>query len=334
VHAVGAGGDRLERDDAAGRDVYAVREADTELAAGELDDRASRTGAQHRGDERAPGPERQHDGAAAEHERVLLARVHASGIGASGLRLEQRPTHVVLLLAVPRRPTPRPTGASAPLAASATVLLLGGLLAFAVSSASAAPLLAVSAAAALASVAIGRRRAVVLRQAAFTDRLTGLYRYEYFADALPREIERVRRYGTELSLVVFDLDRFKDFNDRHGHSAGNHLLAGVGRALQRETRGTDLAARFGGEELIVLVQGGAHDASALAERVRRSVAELAVPVPDGLAGTTISAGVATFPREPDAASLLDAADGALYEAKRSGRNRVIAATDTAATRVA
>jgi diguanylate cyclase (GGDEF)-like protein len=214
------------------------------------------------------------------------------------------------------------------------VLLLGGLLAFAVSSASAAPLLAVSAAAALASVAIGRRRAVVLRQAAFTDRLTGLYRYEYFADALPREIERVRRYGTELSLVVFDLDRFKDFNDRHGHSAGNHLLAGVGRALQRETRGTDLAARFGGEELIVLVQGGAHDASALAERVRRSVAELAVPVPDGLAGTTISAGVATFPREPDAASLLDAADGALYEAKRSGRNRVIAATDTAATRVA
>jgi diguanylate cyclase (GGDEF)-like protein len=195
-------------------------------------------------------------------------------------------------------------------------------------------MLAVSAAAALASVAIGRRRAVVLRQAAFTDRLTGLYRYEYFADALPRELERVRRYGTELSLVVFDLDRFKDFNDRHGHSAGNHLLAGVGRAIQRETRGTDLAARFGGEELIVLVQGGAHDAAALAERVRRAVAELAVPVPDGLAGTTISAGVATFPREPDAASLLDAADGALYEAKRSGRNRVIAATDAAATRVA
>jgi diguanylate cyclase (GGDEF)-like protein len=195
-------------------------------------------------------------------------------------------------------------------------------------------MLAVSAGAALASVAIGRRRAIVLRRAAFTDRLTGLYRYEYFADALPREIERVRRYGTELSLVVFDLDRFKDFNDRHGHSAGNKLLSGVGRALMRETRGTDLAARFGGEELIVLVQGGAHDAAALAERVRRAVAELAVPVLDGLAGTTISAGVATFPREPDAASLLDAADGALYEAKRSGRNRVVAATDAAATRVA
>ncbi len=202
------------------------------------------------------------------------------------------------------------------------------------SSGIAAPLLAVSAASALASAAIGRRRAVVLRRAAFTDRLTGLYRYEYFADALPREIERVRRYGTELSLVVFDLDRFKDFNDTHGHSAGNQLLTGVGRVLLRETRGTDLAARFGGEELIVLVQGGAHDAALLAERVRRAVSELAVRVPDGLAGTTVSAGVATFPREPDAPSLLDAADGALYEAKRMGRNRVIAATDAAATRVA
>jgi diguanylate cyclase (GGDEF)-like protein len=215
-----------------------------------------------------------------------------------------------------------------------TVLLLTGLVALVLAPRFAAPMLAVSAAAALGSVVVGRRRAVVLRRAAFTDRLTGLYRYEYFADALPREIERVRRYGTELSLVVFDLDRFKDFNDRHGHSAGNQLLEGVGRALLRETRGTDLAARFGGEELIVLVQGSSRDAIALAERVRQAVSDLAVRVPNGLAGTTISAGVATFPREPDAASLLDAADGALYEAKRNGRNRVVTATDAAATRVA
>ena len=217
---------------------------------------------------------------------------------------------------------------------ASTALLVVGLVALVLSSAIAAPVLAVSAASALGSVVIGRRRAVLLRRAAFTDRLTGLYRYEYFADALPREIERVRRYGTELSLVVFDLDRFKDFNDRYGHAAGNQLLHGVGRVLLRETRGTDLAARFGGEELIVLVQGGAHDAGLLAERVRRAVSELAVRVPDGLAGTTVSAGVATFPREPDAASLLDAADGALYEAKRMGRNRIVAATDAAATRVA
>jgi diguanylate cyclase (GGDEF)-like protein len=214
------------------------------------------------------------------------------------------------------------------------VLLVTGLLALAVSSALAAPLLAVSASAALGSAVAGRRRAVALRRAAFTDRLTGLYRYEYFADALPREVERGRRYSSELSLVLFDLDRFKDFNDRYGHAAGNELLEGVGRALLRETRGADLAARFGGEELIVLVQGSADEACALAERVRRAVAELAVRVPEGLAGTTVSAGVAAFPREPDAASLLEAADGALYEAKRSGRNRVVAAVDTAAARVA
>jgi diguanylate cyclase (GGDEF)-like protein len=224
---------------------------------------------------------------------------------------------VVLLSPVPHRPTPRPIGASAPLAVGSTALLGAGLIALVLSSAIAGPL-------------IGRRRSVVLRRAAFTDRLTGLYRYEYFADALPREIERVRRYDTELSLVVFDLDRFKDFNDRHGHAAGNLLLSGVGRALLRETRGTDLAARFGGEELIVVVQGGTREATALAERVRVAVSELAVRVPDGLAGTTISAGVATFPREPDAASLLEAADAALYEAKRRGRNRVMAAADSAA----
>jgi diguanylate cyclase (GGDEF)-like protein len=214
------------------------------------------------------------------------------------------------------------------------VLLLGGLVALVVSPAIAAPLLAASASAALGSGVAGRRRAIALRRAAFTDRLTGLYRYEYFADALPREIERGRRYGSELSLVLFDLDRFKDFNDRHGHAAGNQLLEGVGRALLRETRGADLAARFGGEELIVLVQGGADDACALAERVRLAVAELSVPVIDGLAGTTISAGVAAFPREPDAVTLLDAADGALYEAKRRGRDRVVAAADMAAAKVA
>ena len=223
-----------------------------------------------------------------------------------------------------------------PSPSSGALALAAGLGALALSSSLAAPLLAVSAVTALGSVAVGRRRAVVLRRAAFTDRLTGLYRYEYFAEVLPRELERARRQSSELSLVLLDLDRFKDFNDRHGHAAGNKLLASVGRALSRQTRGADLAARFGGEELVVLVQGGARDAYALAERVRHAVGELAVTVPDGLAGTTVSAGIASFPAEPDAVHLLEAADAALYDAKRNGRDRVVIATPVAsrASRVA
>jgi diguanylate cyclase (GGDEF)-like protein len=232
---------------------------------------------------------------------------------------------------VPSPRTSRPAGAGAFLGIAGGILLAGGLVALALSSALAGPLLAVSAAAALGSAVIGRRRAVALRRTAYTDRLTGLYRYEYFAEALPREVERARRESGELSLVLLDLDRFKDFNDRHGHAAGNALLAAVGRVLNRQTRGADLAARFGGEELVVLVQGGPRAASALAERVRAAVADLDVEVPGGAAGATISAGVASFPHEADATRLLEAADEALYAAKREGRNRVAISARTAAS---
>jgi diguanylate cyclase (GGDEF)-like protein len=224
----------------------------------------------------------------------------------------------------------RPAGAGAFLGLAGGLLLAGGLGALALAPSLATPLLALSAATALGSAVAGRRRSVALRRAAYTDRLTGLYRYEYFAEALPRELERARRQGTELSLVLLDLDRFKDFNDRHGHAAGNTLLSGVGRILLRQTRGADLAARFGGEELVVLVQGGPRAAGALAERVRSAVAELEVAVPGGAAGTTISAGLASFPHEADATRLLEAADEALYAAKRAGRDRVVIAAHTAA----
>ena len=191
----------------------------------------------------------------------------------------------------------------------------------------AGPLLAVSAATALGSVAISRRRAVVLRRAAFTDRLTGLYRYEYFADALPRELERVRRYDTELSLVVFDLDRFKEFNDRHGHAAGNLLLAGVGRALKRETRGTDLAARFGGEEFALVLPGtSGAAASKLLLRLKRIVSGLTVQHEQRLVMVTASFGMASHMdderRFDTHEAFVKAADEALYAAKHAGRDRV------------
>ena len=107
-----------------------------------------------------------------------------------------------------------------------------------------------------------------------TDRLTGLHTYAYFTDVLQREVGRVRRYGGCCSLVVFDLDRFKDFNDRYGHAAGNALLAKVGAAIRHEQRESDISARFGGEELVVLVPRLRAPGGGAGRAVRQAVEEL------------------------------------------------------------
>jgi diguanylate cyclase len=142
-------------------------------------------------------------------------------------------------------------------------------------------------------------------------------------------VRRARRYGGTVSLLLLDLDRFKAFNDRHGHAAGNDLLAAVGRELRRHCRDSDIVARFGGEELAVLVPGPADDALVLGERVRFAISSLRVVVGGQEVGTTVSVGVAeTGPgtRSPD--DLFAAADAALYAAKHGGRNRVVAAPST------
>lgn len=176
-----------------------------------------------------------------------------------------------------------------------------------------------------------RRRSRELVARSFTDRLTGLHNYDYFAEAMRWELARVRRYGGCVTLVMLDLDRFKSFNDQHGHAAGNRLLNGVGQAITREKRDADIAARFGGEEFAVLVPGRATDGVVLADRLRRAIAE--VPsgrldrhsVPDIV---TASAGVATFPLDArDGDELFEIADRALYEAKRRGRDRVVTASE-------
>jgi diguanylate cyclase (GGDEF)-like protein len=167
----------------------------------------------------------------------------------------------------------------------------------------------------------------------FTDHLTGLRSYAFFREALRHEVQRARRYGGCCALVVLDLDRFKEFNDRYGHAAGNQLLARVGGAILTATRQSDVAARFGGEELVVLVPGDATTAAAVAERIRVAVAAITVTTGAGRApvGTTVSVGVAEYPQDAATAdALFAAADAALYAAKRTGRNRVVvarAATD-------
>jgi diguanylate cyclase (GGDEF)-like protein len=171
------------------------------------------------------------------------------------------------------------------------------------------------------------RRGRELASRTFTDRLTGLRNYDYFAVAMRSELARVRRYGGCVTLVMLDLDRFKAFNDRYGHAAGNRLLHEVGQAIIREKRDADIAARFGGEEFAVLVPGRAADGVIVAERMRRAIADL-TPTPtsrrDFAAPVSASAGVATFPvdaRTPN--ELFELADQALYEAKRRGRDQVI-----------
>jgi diguanylate cyclase (GGDEF)-like protein len=248
----------------------------------------------------------------------LLGSLEA--VGALGLLSAGLAFHLVIW---------RPAGL--PLLAAA--IALGGFSALGVLAPLAAGLVPVAFDVRLSLMAAGLAACVAGRVAALRrerlvdrvsrDRLTGLYSYEYFVESLGRELQRVRRYGGELTLMVLDLDRFKGFNDRHGHAAGNLLLERVGRQLQRAVRDSDLAARFGGEELVVLVQGGPEEAAALAERVRRTVALIDVPTATGRHGTTVSIGIAAYPDHRDAEALFEAADNALYEAKRRGRNRVV-----------
>jgi diguanylate cyclase (GGDEF)-like protein len=181
----------------------------------------------------------------------------------------------------------------------------------------------------VASLTVGARHEKVSRDlarvagASLRDRLTGLYNFAFFSDSLRRECQRVTRYGGELSLVLFDLDAFKSFNDTHGHEAGNRLLAEVGRVLESVRRSADVVARYGGEEFVLLVPGPPEAAAEAAERIRTAVSRVIVDVGRGQHdGRTISAGVASYRRGDPPEHLIEEADRALYLSKRRGRNRV------------
>lgn len=162
------------------------------------------------------------------------------------------------------------------------------------------------------------RQADVFMDLSRTDPLTGLRNQRAFEERLGEEGARAERYRTPLALVIADVDGLKAINDRGGHHAGNAALRAVADALRKDARQTDLAARIGGDEFALIAPNTvAHEAFALGERIRCLVAE------QGAGGITISVGVATLDLErPDVAVLLQAADAALYEAKRRGRNQV------------
>jgi diguanylate cyclase (GGDEF)-like protein len=186
----------------------------------------------------------------------------------------------------------------------------------------------------LAGLLLGRvqrqhhRTQVSLAASSLCDRLTGLYNYGTFVDYLHNEVTKTDRYGGQLTLLMLDLDHFKEFNDRHGHEAGNELLRKVGATLRALVREADVAARYGGEEFAVLIRGDESQGFELAERLRRAVERLSVPVRGGSpAFTSVSVGVASYPGAAAAeAELIERADAALYASKHRGRNRVTIAT--------
>ncbi len=157
-----------------------------------------------------------------------------------------------------------------------------------------------------------------------TDSLTGLYNYGYFMECLDRELHRAQRYGGSVTLVMFDIDHFKLFNDHFGHQAGNDALVAVAATLRREKRASDVAARFGGEEFVLLIPGNETAGIETAGRLRRAIAQVQVPVGGGATtGLTVSAGVASYPQGAGSKEeLLSRADQLLYTSKKSGRNRV------------
>lgn len=167
-----------------------------------------------------------------------------------------------------------------------------------------------------------------LRDQAVHDPLTGLYNRRYLNETMERELVRAARYGQQVSVVMCDIDHFKIVNDRYGHQAGDEVLRAVAGLLSTGGRGSDIACRYGGEEFMLLFPDMPRDAAyARAERLR--VALAARPITSGAAVIPITAcfGVAVFPENGTTVdALIGAADLAMYEAKRAGRNRVVVAS--------
>lgn len=169
-----------------------------------------------------------------------------------------------------------------------------------------------------------------LAQLAVTDGLTGLYNHRHFHERLSLEVERSQRSGLPLSLLMLDVDHFKQFNDTFGHPAGDEVLRQLARVLADARRANDVVARYGGEEFaVILVDTPKFTAAKVAERVRERIHTHDFSEAAPRAGKlSASIGVATFPDDgADAETLVRTADTALYAAKRSGRNRVVLASE-------
>ncbi len=169
-----------------------------------------------------------------------------------------------------------------------------------------------------------RADAAAVRRLALTDPVTGLWNRHYLDTELAARIATAEASGRTLSVLMIDIDAFKPINDRHGHAIGDKALRAVAMRLSAGIRANDILARFGGDELVLVMPDTGIDAAAIvAERLRALVADGTTEVPFGL---TISIGVAELMAAETATALIDRADKALYAAKLDGRNRVAAAS--------
>jgi two-component system, cell cycle response regulator len=179
-----------------------------------------------------------------------------------------------------------------------------------------------------AVIALGNaQRHQTVEQQALVDGLTGLANRRLCTAALEKELARAERFEEPLALVLADIDDFKRINDRWGHPTGDEVLKAFAETLNANVREIDLAGRWGGEEFALLLPGtDLNGGRELAERVRRALANHELTAPDGeVVRVTASFGVAAFPEAQSQTQLVAASDGALYEAKRSGKNRVAVA---------
>ncbi|MGH8630395.1 MAG: GGDEF domain-containing protein [Burkholderiales bacterium] len=164
-----------------------------------------------------------------------------------------------------------------------------------------------------------------IKQVSDTDDLTGLYNMRAFSSILQRAFKQAVRHGHPLSIVMADSDNLKAVNDAHGHEAGNRLLQHLVRCIRDELRGSDVMARFGGDEFVVLLpETSRRGAQEMSERIRKSVEASRFDIRGGDINITVSIGIASYPEDGgNLEVVLDKADKAMYRAKQRGRNQVV-----------
>ncbi|MCG8425982.1 MAG: GGDEF domain-containing protein, partial [Chromatiales bacterium] len=171
-----------------------------------------------------------------------------------------------------------------------------------------------------------RAQAESLSELVHTDTLTGLFNYRHFTMALEQEMERTRRAGQPLALILLDIDHFKKVNDTRGHEVGNQALVHLAKIMQQMLRRVDVACRYGGEEFAVILPGTPLPrAISAAQRLRQALEESSLPLEDGSElRITASMGVSVYLRDTALSpeGLVKEADHYLYQAKEQGRNRV------------